>query len=421
MKLIAKLSICAVIISTFVGCGKSAPKVEKKLGPAETIVHVSKATADGDASASWTSLPKSWRTDINSIAHMLGEKMPTNMWDDVFTLVGRIGKVFEGKSKILTDMVADQLPPDMKREDVEKSIASFGKLFTILAQSDLAKVESLKKIDLGSVVDKNGSEVLNLVLNNKLLNDLIKKESKGKADSLKNALSNIKAELVSESGNTAKVKVTDPDGKVEEVEMVKVEDKWVAKKMADEFSKGIAEIKAELPKSLEKIPEMQMQVGMVVGMAGGVVSALESAKSAEDIKKAFAGLPINPLGMMGALGGARAKAQEAREKAHLKLLGTHVAMHFSDGGSTELEGTFKQFKDLNDVGFDLNQYVILFEKGDAYSGSAEVVLFSEKPDPSKDGVNVVFQDGHVSKITGSFKTVDDIKKAITAAGYKLKN
>ena len=426
MKLLQKLTLCAVLISLLAGCGKNSTKEEakvvKNLGPAETVTHLSDSVANGDAEAAWESLPKTWRGEINSIAHMVGEKMPAPMWDDSFKLVDRIGKVFESKNKIFSEMMAEQLPPDMSKEDVESSIASLGQLLSLIATSDLSKVESLKNIDLGKVAGDTGSKVLKIVMNNELINKSIGDASKGKANSLKEAMANIKAELVSEEGNVAKVKVTDPDGKVEEVEMVKVEDKWVAKKMADEFNKNIAEIKAELSQTLAKIPEQQMTVSMVTGMVGGIVTTLESAKTVEDIQKAFASLPINPMALMGgALGGAQAKAQDAKEMSHLKEIGMNIAIHFTEGTNASLEGSFKQFKGLENVDFNLDNYIVLFSKGDLYTGAQNIPLACEKPDSSKDGINVVFQDGHVEKINGSFNTIDDVKKAIVAKGYKLKS
>ncbi|MCM8526572.1 MAG: hypothetical protein NE327_08660 [Lentisphaeraceae bacterium] len=418
MKLFAKLSLCAVIISLLAGCGKSAPKAEKKLGPAETVTHVSSSIANGDASSAWTSLPKTWRTEINGIAHMIGEKMPTSMWDDSFNLIGRLGKVFEDKNKIFTEMFADKLPPDVAKADVEASIASFGKLLSIIAKSDIAKVESLKTVDLGKVASVSGNEVLNLVMNNKLINKAISDNSKGKAKSLKEAMNSVKAELVSEDGNTAKVKVTDPDGKVEEVEMVKVEDKWVAKKMADEFNQNLDKVKEELKSSLAKIPEQQMAVGMAIGMVSGVVSTLESAKTAEDIEKAFAGLPINPMAMMGSIGTAKAKGTEAKEKSNLKQIGMSIAMHYADGTDKPLTGSFSQFEDMDKMDFDLNNYVMMAKKGDKYIGNATVGIACQKPDPSRAYTLVVFQDGHVEKVDGSHKSVEDVKKTLEAKGYK---
>ena len=420
MKLFAKLSLCTVIISLFAGCGKSAPKVEKKLGPAETVTHVSSSVANGDAKAAWNSLPKSWRGEINGIAHMIGEKMPTTMWDDSFALVGRLGKVFEDKNKIFTEMMAANLPADMKKEDVESSIASIGQLLSIIAKSDISKVESLKKVDLGKVAEASGNEILKLIMSNKLVNQAISKESEGKAKSLKEAMNSIKAELISETGNSAKIKVTDPDGKVEEVEMVKVEDKWIAKKMADEFNENLTKFKDELTKSLAKIPEQQMTVGMAIGMIGGVVSTLESANTVEDIQKAFAGLPMNPMAMMGAFGGAKQKGTEVKEMSNLKKIGTAIAMHYADGSSITLDGSFAQFKDIDKLDIDLNNYVLMANKGDKYIGNATVGLACQKPDPSKPFTLVVFQDGHVEKVEGSHKTVADVKKSLEAKGYKQK-
>ena len=420
MKLLTKLSIFAVILFVFSSCGKSA-RVEKKLGPAETITYAATSTANNDMGAVWTLLPKSYRTDINSMVHMIGDKMPKSIWDEAFTLVGRIGKVLETKQDIILQMMDGNLPPNTSKEDVKFGLASVGKMLSTLASSEIAKVENLKDIDLADVADTTLTDIMKIV-NNEKVKKIFQSQNPSKSELFFDALQNVKAELVSESGNSAKVKVTDPKGKVEELELVKVEDKWISKKMADEFKTGIAQAKTQLTEGLKKLPEMQMQVGMGIGMISGVVTTLENAKSADDIKKAFEGLPINPLAMAGALGSARGKALEAKEKSKLKQIGIGVAMHFSDGTSSELNGTYDQFKkDMDGYDFDVKEYPLLFSKGDRYEGAADLPLASEKPDPTKDGINVVFQDGHVEKIMGSFKTLDDVKKAIKAQGYRLKS
>ena len=425
MNFILKFSSATILAASLLtSCNKSA-KVEKKLGPAETITHLTESVTKGDANAAWESLPKSYRADINDIAHVIGEKMPANIWDETFTLVGRIGKVLETKKGIFLELMGNDLPSNVSKADVEKSISSLGKIFSLLAKSDLAKVDSLKKIDLGKVADSTGTEILNLVMANDLINSLVSDSGKTDAKTLAGAIGKIKATLVSETENTAKIKITDPEGKVEEVEMVKVEDKWIAKKMAEEFKSGIKEAKEQLEKSLAELPKQQAGIMMGLGMAGGIVTTLENAKSAEDVKKAFDSLNLNPSMVVGALSmfgnnQTSSKANEAREMSHLKMIGSYIAFHFADGTSSELTGDFSQFKNMEEITFDISKYVILYKKGDSFSGAADIVMVSEKPDPSKDGAFAVFQDGHVAKILGNFKTVDDIKKAAVAQGFKLK-
>jgi prepilin-type processing-associated H-X9-DG protein len=417
MKILTNLSLIAVILAVFTGCGKSA-RVEKKLGPAETITFAANSAASSDVGAMWTLLPKSYRTEINSMAHMIGEAMPKTIWDEAFTLLGRLGKILETKQDIILQMMEGNLPPNTSKEDLKFGLNSVGKMLNSLASSEMAKVENLKSIDLADVADSTLTDMMKLINNDK-----VKKvfQTNSQSDLFFDSLKNFKAELVSEAGNIAKLKVTDPEGKVEELELIKVEDKWIPKKMADEFKKSISEAKTQLKEGLKKLPEMQMQVGMGIGMASGVISTLENAKSADDFKKAFESLPINPLAMVGALGNARAKALEAKEKSHLKQIGIGVAMHFSDGSSSTMDGTYTQFKDMKDFSFDVKDYPLLFSKGDAYEGATDLPLACEKPDPSKDGNNIVFQDGHVEKIMGSFTTLDDVKKAIKAKGYRLKS
>lgn len=312
----------ALAVTLLTSCNKNA-KVEKKLGPAETITHLTNSVTKGDAKSAWESLPKSYRSDINGIAHLIGEKMPSSVWDESFNLVGRIGKLLENKKGIFLELMGNDLPPNVSKADVEKSISSLGKMFSLLAKSELAKVESLKKIDLGNVADSTGSDILNLLMANDLINSLISDSGKTDAKSLSDAIGKIKATLVSESGNTAKIKITDPEGKVEEVEMVKVEDKWIAKKMAEDFKNNIKEAREQLEKSLSELPKQQPMIVAGIGMAGGVVTTLENAKTADEVKKALESLNLNPsmvIGALALLGNNKTspKAKEAKEMNNLK-------------------------------------------------------------------------------------------------------
>lgn len=422
MKLLSKLSCCGLVLFVLSGCGKSA-RVEKNLGPAETITYAANTITKNDVGALWTMLPKSYRSEINGIAHLIGAKVPDTLWDKVFTLVGRLGNVLESKKDIILQMMEGSLPPNTSKDDVKFGLESVGKMLSILANSDISKVEKLKSIDLTNVADGTLTDIMK-ILNNDRVKKIFESNSRTKGQIFFDSLTKVKAELVSQSGNTAKVKVTDPKGKVEELELVKVEDKWISKMMAESFKTGLNQMKSDLSKALESLPKQQAQISGALLLAEGVVTTLESAKTPDDFKNAFASLGsfgLNPMAMMSSLGSGRAKAMEAKEKLHLKQIGTGIAMHFTDGNSTSLDGTYAQFKDLKDLDFDINNYPLLFDKGHSYEGAADLPLACEKPDPSKDGVNVVFQDGHVEKVKGSFKTLDDVKKAIKAQGYRLKS
>ncbi len=283
----------------FISCSKDHQ--EKKLSSTESVKHVLDSIANEDSVALWRSLPQSYRSDINNLMHLMGEKMSPQVWDDSFTLVNRAGKVLQNKKALFVEMMETNLPSGMNKEQMEKSLQNFGEILSAIATSEVAKIETLKTIDLKNVAESSGKKILNLILNNDFINHAISQSPEIKAKNLKEALSQVKVEAVSENGNTAIVKVTGADGVVKENELLKVEDKWVEKQIAESFKSEIAKAREELEKISTTFKDNDARVSMVHVLVHGFLTSLENAKSVDDVKKSLDTMNINPLLIMATL------------------------------------------------------------------------------------------------------------------------
>ena len=237
--------------------------------------------ANAEAAALWGSLPKTWQANLNGMAQMIGQKMPAATWDKGFSIVLRVGKLLETKSEIFAGMLAASAP-DKTPADIQSSLKAAGELFSAIGKSDFAKIEKLKTIDLGVTAKNTGSELLKMLFSIKAFNDEIAKESGGK--NLKESLLATKAELVSQEGDNAEIKITAPNGKVDTQKVVKVEGKWLFKEMADGYQKDFANSKQQLSMALDQMPQNQMQVMMVMGMVESVLTTFENAKTPEEVQ-----------------------------------------------------------------------------------------------------------------------------------------
>lgn len=259
------------------------------------------SVANGQAGDLWNHLPKSWQANLNEMTQMVGQKMPAATWDKGFSILNRLGKLLEGKSDMFAGMLAAQLGPDQNVEDINSSLKVVGKLFAVVGSSDFATVEKLKSIDLGSTANTTGSELLNMVLNIKALNNQIAKDTDNKAKSLKEAMLSMKAEVVSQEGDSAKIKIISPDGKEDTQDVVKVEGKWMFKEMVDGYNKDMANSKAQLSAALDTMPQNQMQVMMVMGMVETMLTSFETANTPEEMQQAIQSVaPMFGGLMMGA-------------------------------------------------------------------------------------------------------------------------
>ena len=187
----------------------------------------------------------------------------------------------------------------LKNDEMSQSVAALGDILLELSNSDLAKVSKLKNLDVQKFVSKTGPKIFNLLKSNPLLDSVAQKAAKS---SFAESLKKVEAKLVSESDNTAKVKVTGPDGKSEEIELSKVEEKWVPKELADKMKSSKEGLK-ELEEGLEFISKNKNEIAQSLQMVETFIVALEKAGSPEDVMKA---LQNSPAGMMfmGGMGGS---------------------------------------------------------------------------------------------------------------------
>lgn len=399
---------------------------QEKLSSTESVKHVVDSIANEDGVALWNSLPKSYQSDINSLMHLMGEKMSPQMWDDSFTLLNRTGKVLQTKKALFVEMMQANLPAGMNKKQMEEALQNFGEILTTVATSEMAKVEKLKTIDMKQVAETSGNKILNLILNNELFNHSLSQAPEINAKNLKEALAKVKVELVSESGNTATVNVTGPDGVVKINELVKVEDKWIAMQMAASFKYEIANARQEL----ENMSNNAASVATVQMMVHGFLTSLENAKTVDDVKKSLSSLNLNPALLLSAVtmfsptinqNTAPPISKKKIDKEifeELRTIGVSMSNYFSSNNIKVFPSGTENYK-LNPK-IDLSKYAFLSQKGDKFTGSSKVAMVAENPDSQSDKIAVLFQDGHVQFIKGKYYTLDELKETLIRQGFSYK-
>ena len=95
---------------------------------------------------------------------------------------------------------------------------------------------------------------------------------------------------MSRDGDQATLRLSAPDEDPEEVDLTRVEGRWVPSDMAADWDKNIAEAKQKLADaSDEEIQQSSMQAMMVIGMIDGVLTQLETVETSEQLEQAIQG------------------------------------------------------------------------------------------------------------------------------------
>jgi hypothetical protein len=283
-KLPAFLLLPALFFLT--GCGGGAPKPAATADAA--VMQVVDSLKSNQPEGFWNMLPASYQTQANEVLHDFANKMPPAMYDQGAGLLVKLEKVLTTKKDlILANPMLEQVPVDVSA-NYDHVVA----MLSAVTSSDLMSVDKLKSADIGSLMSSIGGEMMEAASKIEVDQSAATGDMQ-EALEFKKKLDSVKAELVSEEGDTAVVRITAEGEDPEEVEFVKVEGKWIPTELAEGWSEMITEAQAGVAE-INITPEMASQAQMMMGMAGGVLDQLQQAQTQEELQQIIGGL----MGMM---------------------------------------------------------------------------------------------------------------------------
>jgi uncharacterized protein YydD (DUF2326 family) len=275
----ALIAICGLIIA----CG-GATNAASGLpdSPDGTITYVAQQVADGNAGVVWDAMPATWQTDVNDLTHEFANKMDAELWNKVFAVAQKAVTVLQDKK----DLILSTSMMDSAGENKDDIVANWDTVTTALStlvNSEISDIENLKTMDWGAFADGSGGQLV------KQMMVLSASQKDGDEINPEEALRSISAEVLENDGQVAKLKVTMEGEEPEEIEMAKVEGRWVPKDMADEWDEKIAEAREGLANmSEEEMQQQKMQVMMGLGMAEAMIDQVAMAETPEQLEQMMA-------------------------------------------------------------------------------------------------------------------------------------
>jgi hypothetical protein len=247
----------------------------------------------------WDAMPATWQTDVTEITHEFANKMDPDLWNKVFGLAQKTVTVLQDKK----DLILSTSMMDSAGENKDDIVANWDTVTTALStlvNSEIADLENLKTMDWGAFAKGSGGQLV------KQMMVLSASEEGSEETNPVDALRSIAAEVLENDGQVAKLKVTMDGQEPEEVEMTKVEGRWVPKNLADDWDKNIEEARTGLANMTEEqMQQQKMQVMMGLGMAEAMIDQVAMAETPEQLEQMMAGL-LGPM-MGGGMGGPGAE------------------------------------------------------------------------------------------------------------------
>jgi hypothetical protein len=237
----------------------------------------------GDLRAVWDALPSSYQRDVNDLVHTFAANMDADLWRSGTGLVRKAIQVLKEKKEFILQQPALAASPVDTTAMIENWDPIVGVLETIAA-SDLADLEKLKTLDVGVFLDGTGKKIAEqLAALAKAADDqkLSLTEFPGvPVDAMPLAgIGSAKFSTVKIEGDTATLGIEN-DGTMQEEEVVRVDGKWLPKKMVDQWSEQMQSAKTALTTQMpENLKKNKMAIVVPMQVILGVLDQLLATKT----------------------------------------------------------------------------------------------------------------------------------------------
>jgi hypothetical protein len=293
-KKVALISALSLILVFALSCAKNADSIVNEPAipdtPDGTVLAAKKAIQDNRLEFFWYALPESYRQFITEITRAFSEKMDPVIYDRAFAIVMRAIEVLDDrKDIILASETFQSFGADVDADEIRQSLSNTQVFTEILKGSEIATLEGLGTVDWEQFLATTGAQ---------MLENAAALEIEGGEDPF-DELDSLEVETLEASEDQATLKISTKNHEPEEVEMVRVEGRWIPKEMADEWPQFVEDAREGLAEMTpENMAAQKTQIMMFFGMADGFIEQIASLQTPEEFDAAI-GPMLAPL-----LGGA---------------------------------------------------------------------------------------------------------------------
>jgi hypothetical protein len=259
--------------------------VEIPASPDGTVRTVIDSLADHHPEVVWQALPPSYQSDITMLTHAYAERMDPTVWDAGFAVCRKaVGLLRDKKDIILSGSLVESVGD--KRQDIEDGWDPAMTAMDAFFSSDVSRLDAMKTIDWEGYLATTGKELLDLAAEAAAAagNESYKQEYVER-------LRGTTVETLAQDGDAATVRITAPDEDPEEIELTRVEGRWVPADMAAKWDEGMEEARQRLATLTdEEIQQSSTQAMMFIGMVDGLITQLDSAETSEEFEQMLQGM-----------------------------------------------------------------------------------------------------------------------------------
>jgi len=298
----SRLAVASLILIVAAGCARTADSNAKEPtipdSPDGAVYAFAEAVESNQVEHIWKYLiPEPYKTDITEITKAFAEKMDPAVYDRAFAIVMRAVEVLDDRKEII--LASETFKSSgADADDVLTGFSNTLVFTNILKVSEVATVAGLGSVDWEQFLATTGNEFI------KQAKTIEAEEGENPFDDL----ATLKVETVNLADDRATLRISSDNQEPEDVEMAKVEGRWVPAELADEWAQSVEEARQSLAEiTPETMAAQKTQIMMFFGMADGLIEQIATLQTPEEFDAA-----IGPM-LAGFMGGASMDMGEEEE------------------------------------------------------------------------------------------------------------
>ena len=288
----ASVTACAILCGIFgfvLHASSSPTDFDIPKTPDGTVIAIVEALHEKHPEILWSALPPSYRKDISEITSDFAAKTDPEVYDHAFALLMRAFEVLDDQKDIIIGSQTFQ-ESGADAAEVRAALSDTQAFTSILKGSEIATVAGLQTIDWERFLATTGAKLMAQA----------EAIDTGESTNPFEELVSIKAETIMIDGDRATLRISSKEHDPEDVEMVRIEDRWIPTDLADEWPEFVADARQGLAEMTpETMAAQKTQIMMFLGMAEGFIDQVAALQTPEEFDAAIGPMLAPFMGGVG--------------------------------------------------------------------------------------------------------------------------
>lgn len=289
----SQLILLSLVVA--IGCsGGTGAQLTVPDSPGGTVEVVLDGLVDHHPEIVWRGLPPSYQQDVADLARDFADTVDPVVFDRAVAVTRKSVVVLQSKKEIILGAEAFKRMP-LDAETVDAVWEAAVHMLDALLASDIVGLSTLRELDVDAFLATTGSVLMDqasqLPAGNEEMMTFVQQVE---------AYRDVEVEVVGEDGDRAVVMLAIPDEEPMELELVRIEDRWIPAELAAHWPQAVAEVGSRIEfLASDEAAQIKVRALFGLGVVEGFVDQINQMESSEEIDDLIGGLLGNFMPSQG--------------------------------------------------------------------------------------------------------------------------